>query len=92
MIQDEKLTKLIDERIKKTVPEYLKSSAFVDRKLTDNPTDALQVVNRKFITQNGTTAGRPTSSIVGLRYFDTTLGYPVYWSGVTWVDSTGTPV
>lgn len=75
-----------------TVKEYMKSSAFTERKLTDDPTDALQVVNRRFLTQNGTTANRPQTSILGLQYFDTTLNKPVYvGNGYAWVDATGTP-
>lgn len=36
----------------------------------------------------GTTAQRPTlssSSYIGFRYFDTTLGVPIWWNGTTWV-------
>ncbi len=39
---------------------------------------------------SGTTAARPVSTVIGHRYFDTTLGKPVFWSGTQWVDSTGT--
>lgn len=84
------LNKTIDERVRKLVPEYLKSSAFTDRKLTDTPTDSLSVVNRKFVTLNGATGSRPTSSILGQFYFDTSLGYPVWWNGSTWVKYDGT--
>ena len=28
----------------------------------------------------------------GQPYFDTTLGKPIWWSGSTWVDATGTAV
>lgn len=74
------------------VRQYMQGGAFTDRKLTDTPTDALSVVNRKFVTQNGST--RPASSIVGLQFFDTTLasgrGKPIYWNGTGWVDATGT--
>lgn len=39
----------------------------------------------------GTTAQRPTANLlVGYTYFDTTLGYPIYWNGTNWVDGTGT--
>lgn len=47
--------------------------------------------------QSGTTAQRPTSGPwIGRRYFDTTLGFPVYVQSfsagvIVWVDSTGTP-
>lgn len=74
------------------VQQYLKQSAFSDRKLTDTPTDGLQVVNRNYVTQNGSTANRPTSSITGLSYYDTSIGKPVWWSGTTWKDSQGNVV
>lgn len=83
-----------DQTVIQVVQQYLKSSAFTDRKLTDTPTDNLSVVNRKFVTQNGPTSSRPTSSIIGMQYFDTTLaagnGKPIYWNGIGWVDATGT--
>jgi hypothetical protein len=41
----------------------------------------------------GTTAQRPgTGLYVGKMFFDTTLGYPVWWSGAHWVNSSGTTV
>lgn len=88
------LNKMIDARINVMVPAYLKSSAFTDRKLTDNPTDALQVVNRRFVTLNG--ASRPTGSVMGQSFFDTSLaggrGKSIVWNGTGWVDATGTYV
>jgi hypothetical protein len=43
--------------------------------------------------QNGTTANRPTQNLqLGQFYFDTTLGYPVWYDGTDWVDSSGTVV
>jgi len=75
--------------IREIVKEYLQSEAFTDRKVTDSPTDALSMVNRKYVTLNGTTANRPVSSVTGQRYFDTSIGRPVYWSGSTWVDGAG---
>lgn len=41
---------------------------------------------------SGTTANRPTWQTTGMQYFDTTLRKPVWWSGTTWVDATGTTV
>lgn len=47
------------------------------------------------ISMSGTTAQRPTRPLwVGYRYFDTTLGYPIWvqsLSPVVWVDATGAP-
>lgn len=43
-------------------------------------------------SQSGTTALRPTTALyVGRPYFDTTLGYPIWWDGSQFVDATGTP-
>lgn len=81
----------IKKLIKKTVKEELQSGFFTARKLTDTPTDTLQVVNRKYVNLNGATTNRPTSSVVGQFYFDTDDGAPRWWSGSTWVDSSGSP-
>jgi hypothetical protein len=43
------------------------------------------------IALSGATAGRPTTQTVGLEFFDTTLGFPVWWNGTTWVNSAGVP-
>lgn len=86
----------VDERIKKQVPQILQSSAFMKRKLTDTPNDANMVVSRKYVTLNGPSTSRPTSSIVGQQYFDTTLasgrGKTITWNGTGFVDATGTYV
>jgi len=43
--------------------------------------------------QHGLTADRPTQNLqVGQFYFDTTLGYPIWYDGSDWVDATGTVV
>ena len=39
----------------------------------------------------GATGARPASPVTGQAYFDTTLGLPVFYSGTTWVNATGTP-
>jgi hypothetical protein len=79
----------IDERIKKVVPEILRSSAFSDRKITDTPTDDLAVVSRKYVTLNGPSSTRPTSSIVGQFYYDTTIGRPIWWDGTSFKNAVG---
>jgi len=38
----------------------------------------------------GATGSRPADPVTGESYFDTTLGYPVWWDGSDWVDATGT--
>ena len=45
------------------------------------------------IEQSGVTGDRPTSDLwVGRQYFDTTLGFPVWYDGTNWVDATGATV
>ena len=78
-------------RVIDVVKEYQRNGSFIERKLTDTPTDSLSMVNRRFVTLNGTTGNRPTSPILGQFYFDTDDGFPVWWNGSTWVDSTGGP-
>lgn len=76
----------------KIVSDYLQSSGFSDRKLTDTPTDNLQVVNRKYVNLNGSTALRPTTSILGQFYFDTSINKPIWWRGDAFVDAAGNVV
>lgn len=90
--QEREFNKTVDERIKKIVPMYLQQAAFMARKLTDTPTDGYQVVNRQYVTMNGTSANRPTSSIVGQFYYDTTIGKPIWWNGSTFKDAAGNTV
>jgi len=42
--------------------------------------------------KSGATSERPIITIIGFDYFDTTLGYVIYWNGSNWVNSTGTTV
>lgn len=45
----------------------------------------------------GPTTDRPLETLqvplaVGQFYFDTTLGYPIWWNGTDWVDASGTVI
>ena len=41
----------------------------------------------------GETSERPVEGLaIGLFYFDTTLGIPIWWDGSNWVDATGATV
>jgi hypothetical protein len=42
--------------------------------------------------QNGTTDERPAGGLVGLQYYDTDLGKPIFWNGTRWTDANGTLV
>lgn len=42
---------------------------------------------------SGSTSSRPITNLyIGLLYFDTTLGKPIWYNGDNWVDATGTIV
>ncbi len=78
-----------EDKVIEVVRGYFTNQAFTDLKITDTPKDANAIVPRKYVTLNGTTANRPTASVTGQRYFDTTIGRPVYWNGSTFVDGAG---
>lgn len=77
-----------ETRVKQLINEALAGS-FTTTKLGDTPTDALQLVNRRYVNLYGSTLGRPKYSVVGQYYLDTTIGRPVYWTGTKWVDGAG---
>ena len=91
---DEETKKQIEEIIIKTIKEYNKSSAFRDRKITDTPTDAYSLVNRRFVTLSSNIGARPVSSVavVGQRFFDTTNNVPIYYTAAGWRNSVGSVV
>lgn len=45
-----------------------------------------------FADANGVQGSRPGATSVGLCYFNTTNGKPMWWNGTNWVDATGTVV
>jgi hypothetical protein len=41
------------------------------------------------VNQSGVSGSRPSSPSVAQQYFDTTLGYPIWWNGAAWVTASG---
>lgn len=82
------------KEIEKIIGNYLESSAFTHRKLTDTPTDDYMVTPRKYVNMNGTVANRPKSSVasIGQSYFATNTGIPMTFNGTTWVNGIGSVV
>ena len=91
---DEETKKQVEEIALKVVRTYNKTSAFTDRKLTDTPTDAFSLVNRRFVTLSSNLGTRPISSvaIVGQRFFDTTGNRPIWYTNGGWRDATASVV
>jgi len=88
---DARIRKIVQEETLKVVKNYMKTSAFTDRKLTDTPTDSLSVVNRKFVANGGVFSSRPSKPVSGQPYFPEDLGYPAFYDGSSsvWVGGTG---
>lgn len=84
----------IKRDIEDVVQGYFQSTGFADRKLTDTPADDLQVVNRRYVNLNGTTALRPSSSVatLGQRYFATDTNIPMTFDGTSWRNGVGSIV
>jgi len=64
--------------------EFVAQSLFVGAvlEIRTNQSAALQ-------PSTGATAGRPLLPFAGQEYFDTTLGFPVWWNGAAWVGADG---
>lgn len=43
-------------------------------------------------TMSGTTAQRPVAPVTAQRFYDTTIGKPIWWNGTVWKDAAGTTV
>ena len=85
---------LTEKEVVEIIKAYFKSGSFTDRKLTDTPTDALSVVNRKYVNLNGVVANRPNSSVatIGQSYFATDTNVPMTFDGTDWRNGSGSIV
>jgi hypothetical protein len=82
-------------------PNLLIAPVVYDQRYVDQLNNALRLYFNQIdnFTQNvtipasGLTADRPTERLeVGQYYFDTSLGYPIYWNGTDWVNALGYPL
>lgn len=79
-----------EKEVKKLIQQELKTP-FVQKRVGDTPTDALQLVNRKYVTLNGTVANRPASlmAIIGQQYYATDINIPLFYDGTKWRNGIG---
>ena len=89
-ITTEEVKKLVDE----TVLKFMKLPGFTSHKITDTPTDTLSIVNRRFVTLNGSVVSRVSSSVatVGRFYLDTESNIPMWKVSAGWVNGVGSIV
>ena len=82
-------------------PNLLVAPVDYDQRYQDQLNNALRLYFNQIdnfaqnvtIPASGTTANRPTENLqVGQYYFDTSLGYPIYWNGTDWVSALGYPL
>lgn len=90
-MEENDIKKLIKEEVTKQLP---KQEGFIARKLTDTPTDALSLVNRRFVTLSSNVGARPVSSVAvtGQPFFDTTSNIPMTYDGANWRNGVGSVV
>ena len=88
---DEETKKQIKEIVQKVVKDSL---GFVERKLSDTPTEQFSLVNRRFVTLSSNLGARPVSSVavVGQRFFDLTNNVPIFYTTAGWRNSVGSIV
>lgn len=88
------MPELDKKKIITIIKEYMQSTAFTNRKITDTPTDNLSVVNRRYVNLNGAVADRPKSSVasVGQSYYATDTNIPMTYSAGGWRNGVGSIV
>lgn len=81
-----------EKKVKNIVQEQLRYK-YIER-IGDTPTEAFNLVNRKFVTANGSIAGRPTGSVatVGQFYYASDIPSPAWYTGSQWIDGVGSVI
>lgn len=51
--------------------------------------DRIKSETLKDVRKGGPTSERPSAPVTFQSYFDTTLGKPIWYEGINWVDATG---
>ena len=84
----------LKEEVVDIIKEFDRGSGFTARQVTDTPTDALSVVNRKYTNLNGAVASRPVSSVatVGQKYFATDTNLLMTYNTTGWYNGVGSLV
>lgn len=54
--------------------------------------DHNQNISVAVVWENGATVSRPGTPVTGQRFFDTTIGLPIWFDGVNWIDAAGNSV
>lgn len=84
--------RLVEQMIQEAM---FKVAQFSTRKLGDTPTDGYQLTPQKYVTANGSVAGRPKGSVatVGQFYLATDTRIPMWFTtNKNWVNGVGSVV
>lgn len=60
--------------------------------MTASAIDHNQTISEAVVWENGATGSRPGSPVLGQRFFDTTIGLPIWYDGTNWIDAAGNTV
>jgi hypothetical protein len=89
---------MLDPQDKKEIERMidLATRRSYSKRVGDTPSDALQLIPKKYLEYADVTANRP-ASVIGLlsrQFFNTTTGIPNFWnpSSSVWVSATGSVV
>lgn len=91
---DREQKKEIENIVQEAIKSNNISSSFRERRTIDTPTDSYSIVNRRYITLNGTVANRPRSSVatIGQPFFATDTNIPMTHDGNDWRNGVGSIV
>ena len=83
-------------------PNLLVAPVKYDQRYTDQVSNSMRLYYSQIdsftqaiaVPLSGVTADRPIENVqaplaIGQLYFDTTLGYPIWWNGTDWVNASG---
>lgn len=84
MFRQENNMNLEDKREVEKIANQVLTNNF-GKRIGDTPTDALQLVPRKYVNLNGTLALRPASvlAVTGQQYYATDINVPLFFDGAT---------
>jgi len=74
-----------------SIPPLIRESEPTDAGWKRKTRDLLNAVTKRTMGQ-GLTMERPRNPDVGVMFYDTTLGKPIWWNGSAWRDAAGAAV
>ena len=80
------------DSINKEITDRTTADTTLNNTITSETQRATAAEATKLDLSTGNTESRPTGKTAGYMYFDTTLNKPIWYTGTSWVDATGTAI